>query len=134
MDGLIECVRHAGHPPPGDRPTLESEHLSGGVGHSYGDRVRTDVDAEDRYREGIEPVHLARPAQPDRVSRLGFRYLGNDTHDGYTDPYMGWDQWQSMLDIYALHGINQVYVLPGTDAVYQQVLQDFGYTAEQTRA
>jgi hypothetical protein len=38
-----------------------------------------------------------------------------------------------MLDMYALHGINEVYVLPGTDAVYEDVLQDFGYTADQAR-
>jgi hypothetical protein len=62
------------------------------------------------------------------------RYIGNDTQDGYTNPYMSWAEWQNMLDMYALHGINEVYVLPGTDAVYEKVLQDFGYTAAQARA
>ncbi|MFF0343251.1 alpha-N-acetylglucosaminidase TIM-barrel domain-containing protein [Kribbella sp. NPDC004875] len=83
----------------------------------------------------VVPTPMPAPSEPiTQTANAANRYLGNDTHDGYTDPYMGWDQWQSMLDIYALHGINQVYVLPGTDAVYQRVLQDFGYTAEQTRA
>ena len=62
------------------------------------------------------------------------RYVGNDTQDGYTNPYMSWAEWQNMLDMYALHGINEVYVLPGTDAVYEQVLEGFGYTAAEARA
>lgn len=83
----------------------------------------------------VVPKHLPAPDSPiTKSANTAQRYLGNDTHDGYTDPYMGWDQWQAMLDIYALHGINQVYVLPGTDAVYQRVLRDFGYTSEQARA
>ncbi|MFG1905650.1 alpha-N-acetylglucosaminidase TIM-barrel domain-containing protein [Kribbella sp. NPDC048928] len=83
----------------------------------------------------VVPTPMPAPARPiTQTANTANRYLGNDTHDGYTDPYMGWDQWQSMLDIYALHGINQVYVLPGSDAVYQRVLQDFGYSAAETRA
>lgn len=62
------------------------------------------------------------------------RYEGNDTQDGYTNPYMSWSKWQNMLDMYALHGINEVYVLPGSDAVYEEMLQDFGYTADQAKA
>lgn len=77
------------------------------------------------------------PAPPRTItqsSNATNRYEGNDTQDGYTNPYMSWAEWQNMLDMYALHGINQVYVLPGTDAVYEDVLQDFGYTADQARA
>ena len=77
------------------------------------------------------------PAPPDTItqtSSANSRYEGNDTQDGYTNPYMNWSQWQNMLDMYALHGINEVYVLPGTDAVYEQVLEGFGYTAAQARA
>ncbi|MGH3167994.1 MAG: alpha-N-acetylglucosaminidase TIM-barrel domain-containing protein, partial [Trebonia sp.] len=77
------------------------------------------------------------PAPPGTITESSSatnRYVGNDTQDGYTNPYMSWAQWQNMLDMYALHGINEVYVLPGTDAVYEKVLEDFGYTADQARA
>ena len=77
------------------------------------------------------------PAPPETITQSSSatnRYEGNDTQDGYTNPYMSWAEWQNMLDMYALHGINQVYVLPGTDAVYENVLQDYGYTADQARA
>ncbi|MBS2548986.1 alpha-N-acetylglucosaminidase C-terminal domain-containing protein [Catenulispora sp. NL8] len=77
------------------------------------------------------------PAPPEAItqsSNAANRYEGNDTQDGYTNPYMSWAEWQNLLDMYALHGINQVYVLPGTDAVYEKVLEDYGYTADQARA
>ena len=77
------------------------------------------------------------PAPPQTITQSSTatnRYEGNDTRDGYTNPYMSWAEWQNMLDMDALHGINQVYVLPGTDAVYENVLQDYGYTADQARA
>lgn len=83
----------------------------------------------------VVPIPVPAPAQPiTQVANTANRYVGNDTQDGYTDPYLDWAGWQDLLDVYALHGINQVYVLPGTDAVYQKVLEDFGYSAEQTRA
>ncbi|GAB3388499.1 hypothetical protein GCM10027568_09570 [Humibacter soli] len=81
------------------------------------------------------PAKLPAPPTPiSQTSNASDRYVGNDTQDGYTDPNMGWSGWQQLLDMYALHGINEVYVLPGTDAVYERVLEDFGYTADQARA
>lgn len=81
------------------------------------------------------PNVLPAPSKPiTHTSSAKDRYEGNDTQDGYTNPYASWSEWQNMLDMYALHGINEVYVLPGTDAVYAKVLQDFGYTADEARA
>jgi alpha-N-acetylglucosaminidase len=81
------------------------------------------------------PTILPAPAGAiTQTSSAKNRYEGNDTQDGYTNPYMSWAKWQHMLDMYALHGINEVYVLPGTDAVYEKVLQDFGYTGAQARS
>jgi alpha-N-acetylglucosaminidase len=81
------------------------------------------------------PRTLPAPASPiTQTSSARDRYVGNDTQDGYTNPYMSWPEWENMLDMYALHGYNEVYVLPGTDAVYAKVLQDFGYTAGEAQA
>ncbi|WP_446664113.1 alpha-N-acetylglucosaminidase TIM-barrel domain-containing protein [Flexivirga sp. B27] len=81
------------------------------------------------------PRVLPAPKAPiSHSSSVQHRYEGNDTQDGYTNPYMSWSKWQQMLDMYALHGINEVYVLPGSDAVHKEMLQDFGYTAAQAKA
>jgi alpha-N-acetylglucosaminidase len=86
------------------------------------------------FNPRVPTVLPAPPGTITQTSSAKNRYEGNDTQDGYTNPYMSWAEWQNMLDMYALHGINEVYVLPGTDAVYEKVLQDFGYTAAQARA
>lgn len=56
------------------------------------------------------------------------RFALNDVDEGYTEPYASWDYWQHKIDVLALHGINQVLVYQGQDKVYEQTLQDFGYT------
>jgi len=86
------------------------------------------------FKPKVPPILPAPPRTITQTSSAKNRYEGNDTQDGYTNPYMSWAEWQNMLDMYALHGINEVYVLPGTDAVYEKVLEDFGYTAAQARA
>ncbi|MER6975301.1 alpha-N-acetylglucosaminidase TIM-barrel domain-containing protein [Nocardioides sp. NPDC000445] len=62
------------------------------------------------------------------------RFVFNDTNEGYTDPYLDWEGWQELLDNYALHGVNQVYVGVGTDAVYHELFQRYGYTDAEMKA
>jgi hypothetical protein len=61
------------------------------------------------------------------------RFALNDTNDGYTGPYWRWEQWERMIDVLALHGINEVLVYMGAEAVYQQTFRSFGYTDEELR-
>ncbi|MET8416850.1 alpha-N-acetylglucosaminidase [Streptomyces sp. NPDC005134] len=62
------------------------------------------------------------------------RFALNDTNDGYTGPYRGWDAWQRELDVLALHGINDVLVYTGGDAVYYDTFRQFGFSDAELRA
>ncbi|MDR3083902.1 MAG: alpha-N-acetylglucosaminidase C-terminal domain-containing protein, partial [Streptomyces sp.] len=62
------------------------------------------------------------------------RFALNDTNDGYTGPYRDWDAWERELDVLALHGINDVLVYTGGDAVYYDTLRQFGYSDAELRA
>lgn len=59
------------------------------------------------------------------------RYIYNDTDDGYTGAYRGWEQWQHTIDVLALHGINEVFVPIGTEAVYLDTFTKFGYSKQE---
>ncbi|QDZ15875.1 hypothetical protein FPZ11_14825 [Humibacter ginsenosidimutans] len=83
----------------------------------------------------VVPATLPAPAQAiTNTAHEGYRYALNDTNEGYTDPYLDWNGWQQFLDNLALHGINQVFVSVGTDAVYEKLLQKYGYSADEARA
>lgn len=69
-----------------------------------------------------------------RAASVPHRYVFNDTNDGYTDPNLTWDGWENELDLLALHGINEAYVTVGTDYVYYQLLQKYGYTPGELRS
>lgn len=80
------------------------------------------------------PASLPAPSAPiHQTAGTANRFVFNDTNDGYTDPNMGWSEWQARIDMLALHGINEVYVTPGAEAVYEQLFEKYGYTAEQLR-
>jgi alpha-N-acetylglucosaminidase len=62
------------------------------------------------------------------------RFAFNDTHEGYTGPYRGWTEWEREIDLLALHGVNEVLVTVGQEAVYHRALREFGYTGEELLA
>ncbi|MFE4678134.1 alpha-N-acetylglucosaminidase [Streptomyces sp. NPDC056721] len=81
------------------------------------------------------PKTLPAPARPlERSTALPHRFALNDTNDGYTAPYADWPYWERMIDVLALHGCNEVLVIAGTEAVYERVLKDFGYSDAESRA
>ncbi|MFD3421847.1 alpha-N-acetylglucosaminidase [Streptomyces decoyicus] len=80
------------------------------------------------------PDRLPAPASPmERATSLRHRFALNDTHDGYTAPYADWPHWERMIDVLALHGVNEVLVTPGSEAVYHRLLTDFGYSDTEAR-
>lgn len=81
------------------------------------------------------PAKLPAPGRPlTRSTGLAHRFALNDTHDGYTAPYADWAHWERTIDVLALHGVNEVLVTVGSEAVYHRVLQDFGYSDAEARA
>lgn len=78
------------------------------------------------------PAVLPAPSSPVRQdANVLHRFALNDTNDGYTGPYWSWAQWEQMIDVLALHGINEMLVYMGAEAVYLQTFQQFGYTREE---
>ncbi len=69
-----------------------------------------------------------------RDSSVDHRFALNDTNQGYAGPYLSWREWQRRIDVLALHGINEVLVYEGQEAVYQRTFTEFGYTDEEMRA
>ena len=81
------------------------------------------------------PATLPAPQAPITLrASAPHRFVLNDTNDGYTGPYWQWEQWEHFIDVLALHGINEVLVYIGAEAVYQQTFRKFHYTDEELRA
>ena len=81
------------------------------------------------------PAKLPLPPQlTEQRAAVDNRFALNDTNEGYAGPYLDWSQWQHRIDVLALHGINQVLVYEGQEAVYERAFQKFGYSADELRA
>lgn len=83
---------------------------------------------------GRLPATLPAPDSPIGISAaVQHRFALNDTNDGYTGPYWRWEQWERMIDVLSLHGINEVLVYMGAEAVYQKTFRKFHYSDEEMR-
>lgn len=80
------------------------------------------------------PATLPAPEPISIRTRLPYRYILNDTDDGYSGPYRDWSDWERMIDVLALHGCNAVLVTVGQEAVYHRLLRQFGYSDTEARA
>jgi alpha-N-acetylglucosaminidase (NAGLU)-like protein/F5/8 type C domain-containing protein/alpha-galactosidase-like protein len=80
------------------------------------------------------PHRLPLPSAPiAEDSSVDHRFALNDTNEGYAGPYLSWAEWQRRIDVLALHGINEMLVYEGQDAVYQRTFAEFGYTRDEMR-
>jgi Alpha-N-acetylglucosaminidase (NAGLU) tim-barrel domain/Alpha-N-acetylglucosaminidase (NAGLU) C-terminal domain/Alpha-N-acetylglucosaminidase (NAGLU) N-terminal domain len=78
------------------------------------------------------PSTLPAPSEPiERKANAVHRFALNDTNDGYTGPYWSWEQWEKQIDVLALHGINEVLVYLGAEAVYQHTFLKFGFSQKE---
>lgn len=76
-----------------------------------------------------ETATFPAPASPiTGDSNVPHRFWGNDTEDGYTGAYRTFEDWERLIDDLAALGFNQVFMPVGAEAVYVDVLQQFGYT------
>lgn len=80
------------------------------------------------------PAKLPAPDAPiEQSASVRHRFALNDTNDGYTGPYWTWEQWEHLIDVLALHGINEVLVYLGAEAVYQQTFRSFHASDDELR-
>lgn len=81
---------------------------------------------------GRLPRTLPRPAAEIRQdATVANRFALNDTDDGYTGAFRTWSDWEREIDVLALHGINQVFVPVGAEAVYLDTFRQFGYSEDE---
>ena len=69
-----------------------------------------------------------------RQASVPHRFALNDTDDGYSGAYRDWASYERQIDLLALHGVNEVFVQMGADAVYYATLQEFGYSKKELGA
>lgn len=62
------------------------------------------------------------------TANVANRYVGNEVESGYTGPYRTLEDWKQLIDVYAMHGLNEVFMPLGTAAVYLDVFEQFGYS------
>ncbi|MEW2265483.1 alpha-N-acetylglucosaminidase [Streptomyces sp. NPDC047853] len=81
------------------------------------------------------PRTLPAPGEPvRRQASVPHRFALNDTDDGYSGAYRDWADYEKQIDLLALHGVNEVFVQMGADAVYYETLQEFGYSEDELRS
>ncbi len=69
------------------------------------------------------PVHRGTPYQ--------YRYFFNYCTFSYSMAWWDWPDWQRMIDWMAMKGINLPLAVTGQEAVWQKVLEDFGFSRRQ---
>jgi len=80
------------------------------------------------------PATLPAPAGAVRQSAaVPHRFALNDTDDGYSGAYRDWASYEKQIDLLALHGVNEVFLQTGADAVYYAAFQEFGYSGAELR-
>lgn len=62
------------------------------------------------------------------------RYAYNYCTLSYSMPFWGYDEWQREMDWFALNGVNLILDLTGTEALYVEYLQNFGYDIDDAKA
>ncbi|MFJ7493348.1 alpha-N-acetylglucosaminidase [Streptomyces sp. NPDC097727] len=78
------------------------------------------------------PKRLPAPAGTVRQdASVPHRFALNDTDDGYSGAYRNWASYEKQIDVLALHGVNEVFVQMGADAVYYDTFQEFGYAKKE---
>lgn len=74
------------------------------------------------------PALLPGIAEFSDTANVAHRFVNNDTEDGYTGAYRSLADWKNLIDVYAMHGLNEVFLPVGSEAVYFDVFQQFGYS------
>ncbi|MES2773224.1 MAG: alpha-N-acetylglucosaminidase TIM-barrel domain-containing protein [Bacteroidota bacterium] len=63
-----------------------------------------------------------------------FRYALNYCTYNYSMSFYQWKDWEKELDWMALHGVNLMLAINGTEIIWQKTLQQFGFTDEEIKA
>ena len=83
----------------------------------------------------LQPITLrSLPVVPARIrqtTRYRIRYFFNYCTFSYSMAWWDWTDWQRMIDWMALKGVNAPLAVTGQEAVWREVLQEFGFSRQQ---
>ncbi|KAA9038682.1 alpha-N-acetylglucosaminidase [Ginsengibacter hankyongi] len=68
------------------------------------------------------------------TSAFKYHYALNYCTLNYTMSFYSWKDWEHELDWMALHGVNLMLATIGTEAVWQQTLEKFGFSDKEIKA
>ncbi|NOU46212.1 MAG: alpha-N-acetylglucosaminidase [Bacteroidales bacterium] len=68
------------------------------------------------------------------VSPFQHRYYMNYCTFNYTMSFWDWERWEKEIDWMAINGINMPLAIIGTEAVWQNTLQKFGFTDSEIKS
>jgi len=81
------------------------------------------------------PDRLPSPdRQIDRDTSLTLRVALNDTSSAYTNPFQGWEAWERLIDVLALHGVTAVNLTEGHEATVLATFSRLGFSTDELRA
>lgn len=80
------------------------------------------------------PAELPSATTVRRECAVNRRFFLNYCTYGYTMPWWQWRDWERLIDWMALNGVNTPLAITGQEAIWLNVWQSFGLTAEQARA
>jgi len=99
------------------------------------------------YLENVAGVSVSLPLQPVRLgalpavstkvrhtTRYRIRYFFNYCTFSYSMAWWDWTDWQRMIDWMALKGVNAPLAVTGQEAVWREVLEEFGFSRAQVGA
>lgn len=72
-----------------------------------------------------DPLPVDFPAHRES-SPFQYRYIFNNCIYGYTMPWWQWPEWERMLDVLAINGINMPACLLGQEKVWQETYMELG--------
>ena len=85
------------------------------------------------YRSQLELPKIL-PAVKDRIyhsANFKYRYYLNYCTFSYSMPWWNWEEWERMIDIMSMNGINLALAIIGQEAVWQNVLQKVGMSTSE---
>lgn len=88
-----------------------------------------------RMAENLSPVSPL-PLLPEKVtyrSPYKYRYSYNYCPFNYSFSFYGWDDWEKELDNIALSGVNLALAITGTEIIWKNTLQQFGYSDKEIK-
>ncbi|MEV6250396.1 alpha-N-acetylglucosaminidase [Streptomyces sp. NPDC051742] len=105
-----------------------------GVDHYLKHTARVDIGWPGRSTSRLPDVLPSPRATVREDASVAHRFALNDTDAGYSGPYRTWEDFERQIDLLALHGVNEVFVQTGAEAVYFDAFQEFGYSEAEIEA